>query len=462
MPTKTPIKKIDASSVKKKKDFKTFSEEVGPNLDPRARSMCLKCRGVKKLCGKEKCPVLVKYYSQLDEEKQNKFDTDFIEGNSPPAVFIGRYGYPKVNVGPLVPPEKGDTSIYSQPERWYGKKDINDIVKMRGGLVRGKKRLKTDVKIKNEDLNRDIEEVRYLTLSKRPAETEVKFRKRLSETMRLDGESQPHGPSAAMESFRRGSMTGHKQLEKVFYDKDLKSVKGVTKLYNKGVSVSKIQELFMVGGTGTGKDRKFVPTRWSITAVDDILGKDLREDIKDYPLVNQYQTYSANYLDNEWLIILTPESWRYEMIEAFYPETTWNPSSGSIAIFGDHEEYEGRSDYASIGGCYYSGRLAITEKLDQMKRQAGAIVLREAKPGYILPVGVWNVRESIRHALQEKPRKFGSRQEMMNFIDKKMDLSLNQWKSVSRLLNTKRTQKSLKDFLNNQKWSSNTSSSFRT
>lgn len=451
MPTKTPIKKIKADTVKKKKDFKTFSEEMGPNLDPRARSMCLKCRGTKKLCGKEKCPVLVKYYSQLDEKKENKFDTDSLEGNSPPAVFIGRHNYPKVNVGPLVPPEKGDTSIYSRPEKWYGKKSINDIVKMRGSLARGKKRLETNVKVNTRKLGRDIKEVRYLTLSKRPAETEVKFKRKLSETMRLDGESQPHGPSATMKSFQRGSMNSHKQLEKIFYDDDLKSTDAVNKLYKKGVSISKIQEVFMVGGTGVKKNRKFVPTRWSITAVDDILSKDLRKDIKSYPPVNEYQAYSANYLDNQWLILLTPETWRYEMIESFYPETTWNPSSDSIAIFGDHEEYGGRNEYASIGGCYYSGRLAVLEKLDQIKKQAGAIVLREAKPGYILPVGVWNVRESIRHALKSKPRRFESRKQMEQFIGREMDLSLAQWKSVSHLLNNKRTQKNISDFIENQK-----------
>jgi hypothetical protein len=447
MPSKTPIKNIDAK--KTKKEVKTFSEEIKTKLDPKARNMCLKCRGTKKLCGKSECPVLTKYYSQLGSKEGDRFDTDTVDGNSPPSVFIGRYNYPKVNIGPMVPPEKGDTSIYSQPENWFGKSDLNDIIEMRGKLARGKRKLKTSVKI-NDNLERETEEIRYLALSKRPAETEVKFKKKLKDTIKLDGRSQPYGPSATMESFRRGSMNSNKQLEKVFYDQDLKSKEAVKILYDKGVSVSRIQDIFMVGGTGIKNNRKFVPTRWSITAVDDMLGKDLRYDVKTYPLVNQWRVYDVDYLDNRWVIIFTPESWRYELIEAFYPETTWNPSSDSIAIFGDHEEYEGRSEYASIGGCYYAARLAALEKLEQERRQAGVIVLREAHPGYILPVGVWNVRESVRNALETRPRKFDTKKQVFGHIGQVLDLDLGEWRSVSRLLTKRERQRDLKSFLGSQ------------
>lgn len=441
MPGKTPQKKI-----KVKKDLKTFSQKIGPKLNPKARNLCLKCRGTKKLCGKSTCPVLAKYYSQLSEEKRKKFDTNSIQGDSPPSVFIGRYGYPKVSVGPMVPPEKGNTSIYSSPEEWFGNKDMNDIIEMRGSLVRGKKKLKTNVKI-TETLDREIEETRYLVLAKRPAETEVEFKKKLTESIKFDGESQPYGPSAVMKSFRRGTTSTHKQLEKIFYDDDLKSRKGVVKLYKKGVNVSRIQDLFMIGGTGLKENRKFVPTRWCITGVDSIISKNLRRDVKTYPLINEWEVYFTNYLDNRWIIIFTPESWRYESIEAFYPETTWNPSSDSIAIFGDYEEYDGRKDYASLGGCYYAARLAVLEKLHQKRRQAGVIVLREVHPGYILPLGVWVTRECVRNALKTKPMKFNSKKKVLQFVKKNLELGLDKWKSVSKLLTTKSTQKRLDNFI---------------
>ncbi|KXB06850.1 hypothetical protein AKJ51_02690 [candidate division MSBL1 archaeon SCGC-AAA382A20] len=409
--------------------------------------MCLRCRGTKKLCGKPRCPVIAKFYSKLEGEKKSKasFDTDFIDGYSPPSVFIGRHNYPNVNVGPLVPPEKGDTSILSTPERWFGNAKMDDIIEYRSKLARGKKRLKNGIEIKKQS-DKEVNLTRILTLSKKSAETEVKFRKKLSETIRFDNKSQPHGPSSEINSFRLGSMSTHKNLDKVFYDDDLKSEPAVMKLYKKDVKISRIQDLFMIGGTGLKDNRKFVPTRWSITAIDEIIGRNLREKVKRYRPIDSYEVYSAKYLDNRWIILLIPSIWKYESIEAFYPETTWNPSKNSIAIYGDYEQIEGRSSYASIGGCYYSARLAVAEKLEQRKRQAGAIVLREAHPGYILPVGVWNVREAVRNALSTDPRKFDNKVQALSYLSKELDLSLKEWKSVSELLTEKVSQKRIDEF----------------
>lgn len=450
MPGKTIKKKISVEKSEKKNNGKlsTFSEKIGPKIDPKIRSMCLKCRGTKKLCGKSRCPILANFYSKLKGERESdaNFNTNFLDGYSPPSVFIGRYSYPKVNVGPLVPPEKGDTSILSTPEKWFGSADMDDIIKYRSKLARGKKRLKKGVEI-TEQLDREINRTRYLTLSKKSAETEVKFNKKLSETIWFDNKSQPHGPSAEINRFRIGSMSTHPVLEKIFYDDDLKSEPAIMKLYEKGVRISRIQDLFMVGGTGLKNNRKFVPTRWSITAVDDTVGKNLRERVKNYRPINNYEIYRAEYLDNQWIVILTPSIWKFESIEAFYPETTWNPSRNKIAIFGDHEYIQGRSDYASIGGCYYAARLAVAEHLEKRRRQAGAIVLREAHPGYILPVGVWNVRESVRNALMTKPASFDTRAQVLSFLSEKLDLSIEEWISVSELLTEKESQKRIDDFI---------------
>jgi hypothetical protein len=39
--------------------------------------------------------------------------------------------------------------------------------------------------------------------------------------------------------------------------------------------------------------------------------------------------------------------------------------------------------------------LAVGELLEKERRQAAVVVLREAHPGYIMPVGVWQVREIV-------------------------------------------------------------------
>ena len=100
--------------------------------------LCVVCKGSKMLCGKDRCPLMVKFYSQ--SRTAPKIDFRDIRGSSPPAVFVGRYGYPKVDIGPLLPPEFGDTTILDTPEMWMGK-SIDDITDMRFRLVRGKYRI---------------------------------------------------------------------------------------------------------------------------------------------------------------------------------------------------------------------------------------------------------------------------------------------------------------------------------
>ena len=56
-----------------------------------------------------------------------------------------------------------------------------------------------------------------------------------------------------------------------------------------------------------GRKRKLVPTRWSITASDDMIGKELKENVLDKPQVNDYYLFSGGDLGNHF------------GIPAFYP-----------------------------------------------------------------------------------------------------------------------------------------------
>ena len=79
------------------------------------------------LCGKPRCPVLVKYYTARKNEEL--IDKNVVFGSSPPSLFIGRYGYPKVSIGPMIPPLQGDTSYMDMPELWHDK-SIDDILSL--------------------------------------------------------------------------------------------------------------------------------------------------------------------------------------------------------------------------------------------------------------------------------------------------------------------------------------------
>src|SRR4030067_380739 len=111
----------------------------------------------------------------------------------------------------------------------------------------------------------------------------------------------------------------------------------------------------------------------------------MQRETKTFPSISEYRVYETTSLDNRWAILMLPSSWRYEFIEAWYPNTAWNPQGEKIAIMSDHEFFDGRNTYASIGGCYYAARLAVNELLQGERRQAGVAIMREAQPGINLP-----------------------------------------------------------------------------
>ncbi|HEX17511.1 MAG TPA: hypothetical protein ENG60_03795 [Thermoplasmatales archaeon] len=392
------------------------------------------------LCGKERCPVLVRFYHY--SKVKTLVDDVILDGSSPPSVFIGRIGYPKVAIGPLVPPYHGDTSYIDIPEIWDDV-SIDDIIRFRSQLVRGK----YIVNVKDvERSDRIIEFTRELALSKDPVDTEVLFEKKPHGRIAFYDDAQPHGPSAPIRYMDISNPKYDHRIEKAFYDTDMKAKDAIMELYKKGVMISRIQKAFSVGAFGEKKYRRFVPTRWSITAVDSIIGEELLKNTKTYPLINEYRVYKFKKLDNRWVIIFLPTTWRYELIEAWYPKTTWNPYGSKIAMFNSYEFYNGRKDYAEIGGCYYAARLAVNERLNQERRQAGVIVLREAHPGYILPVGVWNVREAVRSALKRGYKKCERLREVLEEVKGFLDIPVERWIKNSAILKDLLLQRRLEEF----------------
>ncbi|RLI21860.1 hypothetical protein DRO54_02550, partial [Candidatus Bathyarchaeota archaeon] len=206
-----------------------------------------------------------------------------IEGASPPSVFVGRIGYPYVYAGPLVPPIREDTSMFDIPELWFGK-PIDEIVRFRSMLVRGKHRVHVK---KFEKAGKIIEKTQELALAAKPVDVELEFKKRPRGFILLDDEVQPFGPSAPIRNLRVGTAKWDRFIEKAYYDTDLKAAEAVVELYEKGAFVTRIQRAFSVGAFGIKKQRRLVPTRWSITAVDSIISKELIEKVKDFQQIGE-------------------------------------------------------------------------------------------------------------------------------------------------------------------------------
>jgi len=346
-----------------------------------------------------------------------------VSGNSPPDIFIGRWGYPKVFVGPLIPPTCEDTTLLSQPENW-----IEQIIEMRTQLVRG-----THIVNVKEFDGRIAQQVQELALSKNYVYADAQLERKPSFLAKWDDYSQPYGPSAPISDFEISGAVSDKKIEKKHSDNDLKAVEAVFWLYDHGIAVSKIQKAFSAGLFGLEKNRKFVPTRWSITAVDDTIGKKLLQEVKQFDPISDYRIYQTTGLDNRWIILMMPQTWCYELMEAWYPGTIWNPEK-YISIYSSSEGFEGRKTYAEIGGCYYAARLAVAEHLRNEKKQASVVIMRESHPGYIMPVGVWNVREHVREALKNKPIYFDSLDQALNYASTKLDIPISQWIRNSDIL----------------------------
>ena len=358
-----------------------------------------------------------------------------LAGASPPSVFIGRFGYPKVFIGPLVPPLQGDTREMDFPEDWIpSRKTASDVIDFRLQLVRGKQAVSIF------DQGRITELVREIALSEKPADVEASFSKRPSGGF-IHEELQPFGPSAPLKELRVDSGRFDQNLERAYGDTDLRARDAVLDLYARGAPVSSIQRAFSVGAFGLGKNRKLVPTRWSITAVDSTLSETLLEEVKVLPQLENCLVFEHSSFSNNYAVILFPSMWQFEWIEAFFPQIIGD----RLEIFGDGESFQKKTEYSSVGGCYYSARLAVCEKLKELKKQAGALVLREAYSDYV-PLGVWNVRENIRQAMKTAPKEFESFQHALAHSLSRLRIPLSAWREHSSILRGRSTQTQLVSF----------------
>ena len=208
---------------------------------------------------------LEKYWLTYLKENSKRFSRSTILGASPPSVFVGQYGYPKVSIGPMVPPDiHGNTSsILDSPERWVGK-TLHEILNYRLSLVRGVNSIKID------DLeNRFILSLQELTMSSKPAESEVNFNKiptfhqssLLSNQNNndLNQEFTPFGPQAELKSFKLSSGTStNKKIDNLYSNNTIKATDAVIDLYNSGIEISQINKVLSLGMLGRKNKRHLV------------------------------------------------------------------------------------------------------------------------------------------------------------------------------------------------------------
>jgi hypothetical protein len=400
--------------------------------------LCDKCRRA----GRVWCPhnAAIQMRTRLAGSiKQEMF------GPSPPMLFVGHNFYPNVYWGPLVSAE----GCMDEPGEMYGM-PLEKILEARSSMVRGMKRGKVKLQ------SRMLADAQDAAMSIKRIDVEAKFTRPPAFSLELDDISSPVGASAPIERFRLADNPSIPKKVDELYDEGVKASQAIGELLDSGFDVHYLSKLLTSGILGRKEGRKLVPTKWAITATDDTAGKRLMESIREYREISSPALYSNTYLENHFEILLLPGSWEYEQFECAltpelesmaspkkqkerlnYSHAAWADwkSDGRVNFSQEYEPYFGRSKYAHRqGGGYYAARFGVAEALYRMGRQARAIVFREIGTGYSVPVGVWEVRENVRHAFQKTPEKFATREEALRRLSEKLAVPLSVYKKQSRVL----------------------------
>lgn len=360
--------------------------------------------------------------------------TGQVASMTPPGIFIGTFGYPKVYVGPLA---IADPNGMYPSGREYGK-GIGEIVRLNRNIYRASQK----VEVADTESKFTIS-VQESSMSLSLVDMELDISRHLDPKTDIDRSLE--SPLRSMVELKSMKITSNPKIPgKVEYfhgDKGLKAEEAVWDLYKSGFAVNYLEGILSTGSLGTGTNRKLVPTRWAITAVDDIIYRNMKKEIVEFPIISNITVFSNSYIGNNFTIILLPYSLAFEMQEM------WENNSPLLSQEGvsmDYEFMDGRKKYAgNVGGAYYAARLAVFEYLARIRKQAAVIVLRTIGPEYYTPLGVWVVRETVRNAFRRGKNEYSSVDELVRNIR----TGIRNWNSLSKVLKNSFVQKSILEYV---------------
>jgi hypothetical protein len=406
--------------------------------------MCERC----KKQGRVWCPhnaaleIRTKLYPKLSRD---------MFGPTPPNVFVGHNFYPNVYWGPLVSAEQ----VEDEPSKMYGM-GMEEIIRSRSSLVRGMNQ--GNVKLPQ----RMLAEAQEAVMSIKPVDVEARFKHEPKFNLELDDVTHPVGASAPIEKFKIAENPSIPKRVDQLAGENVLAAEALAELLAHGFDVHYLTKLLSAGILGKEQSRKMVPTKWAITATDDMAAKRLLETVRYFHEVSEPTVYTNTYLDNHFEVLLLPGNFEYEQFEtALTPELERRKAAipgnlryesaawadwkfdGRVNISEEHEPFEGRTAYAERqGGGYYAARFAVVEALYAQRRQARVVVFREIGTNYTVPVGVWEVRENVRHALMSPGKKFNTREEALAHLSNELLVPIKEYVRRSKVL----TQRKLTEF----------------
>ena len=383
-----------------------------------------KCRGE---CGQPVCPIV----RRLEELVSLPKIGSRMEGFTPPEVFVGRSGYPLVRAGPVIPSAQAE-------ELPHLGMNMDEIISARMGMVRSETKIRV---LEAGEPGKLLEACQQIAMSSAPVGTEVSFIKPPRRRLQFDGVLSPTGPSGELDKMEiTTNPLIPRKVDQIVLDRGAPANVAAAELYSAGIGIDHLSRLLSIGLLG--KKRRLVPTRGSITASDDMIGKSLKDAVLDFPLVKGYYLFSGEELGNHFEVLLSPRPFSFELIEIWRPHSLW-AEEGFIGR--DGEDARPKKGYSPLAGGYYAARLAVTEHLMRWGRQAGVLAVREISQDYWAPLGVWVVREVARKAMCSEPIRFDSLSSAREVMASRLHTPAGSWIKKAALL-TGSTQRSLNEF----------------
>ncbi|WFO75227.1 hypothetical protein J4526_09195 [Desulfurococcaceae archaeon MEX13E-LK6-19] len=382
---------------------------------PGARpDLCILCKGYRNLCGLGYCPLVRSLRANIQSLHGIGNNLE-LTGSTPPSVIVGEKGYPRVRLYYGVPPGVygENAKEFDNPVSWFMRKTLGDIMELRSRLLNI---VLTGYVNTPERLYE--KEVGLAAVSVKPVDTEVLLSKKPVPRISFDAIIPPRGPAAPAKKVRVvGNPVLPRKLDKIIWD-DVKASDAVWELYKSGVDFYTITRAFTLGFIGRRMQKKLVPTRWGITAIDSLLTEKMLSVIRSKPLIDNTIVFYGEYLYNKYVIVLYPSRYTGTWIEVWHPKSLWNPSREPSWLIVT-ESFSGK--LSVMDGGYLAARTSVVEYLYSIGRQAGVVILREVMPQYIFPVGNWQIRETVKYALKKQPvLKNPKPDELRGFIKKNM------------------------------------------
>ena len=375
------------------------------------------------MCGISPCPLLAEVRSRLPVVEPTSIAE--MVGPSPPQLFVGRYGYPDVRAGPSATWLSENDSEFApsatgDPADLFGR-PLEEVAARHANLITGGQRMKVQ---EAQQPGQMLETTQEIAMAARSVDVELDFARpiRIGRSPTFDSMSTPLGPSGEV---LRAEVVGHPSIPRkvgsIASETDLLATDAMDELSASAIGEAHISRLLSSGILGRESTRRLVPTRWSITATDDMLGKRLWRKVRDLPSIDKVSVYEATYLDNRFHIILTPGLWAFHMLEAWTKGSLWSDSG---KVLGDWEEMKPRTKYADrITGAYYAARLGVLEHMLSIGRSGACLIWRDIGEGYWAPVGVWLIRETVREAMKQTPKQFDSLKEAVDYVGPRISAS---------------------------------------